>query len=263
MQIHWMTYEGLQIRYALRVSKNPGLPLLVFNGIGQSIEVLQPLADALPDTTIVTLDVPGAGLSQTPDRPWRYRQHADLVRALLLELGIDRVNVMGISWGGGLAQQFTRLYPQITARLILAASPPGNLMVPGHPRVYLRMANPRRFMDPGYMTSIAGHIYGGDTRHDDSAVRQLMSLLQPPTRKGYAFQALALSGWTGLHFLSKLQQPTLILQGNDDPMVPNINARAMACLLPQSRLEFIDCGHLFILTRLSRVANLIREFAYE
>jgi poly(3-hydroxyalkanoate) depolymerase len=261
VQIDWFDYGGLRIRYGIRVGSE-ALPLLVFNGVGQSIEVLQPMLDTLPETTIITLDVPGAGLSDIPARPWRYREHARLALALCHYLGYHRFNVMGISWGGGLAQQFTRLYPAAVEKMILAASPPGNLMVPGSPRVYLRMANPRRFLDRDYLASIAGHIYGGDTRRDDAAVRQLMSLLQPPSRRGYAFQTLAMYGWTGLHFLPRLKQPTLILQGSDDPMVPNINARIMACLIPRSRLEFVDCGHLFILTRLERVSRLIREFAY-
>ena len=259
----WFEYDGLRIRYAQRKGRGDSLPLLMFNGVGQSLEVLGPLVDVLPDRTVIAFDVPGAGLSDIPSRPWRYRQHAQLAIHLVRHLGYEQVNVFGVSWGGGLAQQFTRQYPLVVSKLILAASPPGNLMVPGSPGVYLRMANPRRFWDKDYMASVAGHIYGGDVRQDDSAVRQLISLLRPPSRKGYAFQTLAMYGWTGLHFLRRLAQPTLILQGSDDPMVPNINARLMAFLIPDSRLEFIDCGHLFMLTRLQQVSALILEFAYE
>ena len=53
---------------------------------------------------------------------------------------------------------------------------------------------------------------------------------------------------------------TACFDGSDDPMIPNINARAMAALIPDSRLEFVDCGHMFILTKLKEVAPKIESF---
>ena len=67
-------------------------------------------------------------------------------------------------------------------------------------------------------------------------------------------------GWTSLGWLRRLKLPTLIIQGEDDPMVPNINARAMACLIPDSKLEFVDCGHMLILTRVPRLSQMVRDF---
>ena len=136
-------------------------------------------------------------------------------------------------------------------------TPPGNLMVPGKPGVYYRMAHVKRFTDKNYMRSIAGHIYGGSIREDASPVDAHM---RAPSRRGYLYQALTMWGWTSLTWLRRLKMPTLIIQGEDDPMVPNINARAMACLIPNSRLEFIDCGHMLILTQVPRLSKMVREF---
>lgn len=55
---------------------------------------------------------------------------------------------------------------------------------------------------------------------------------------------------------------SVFLQGDDDPMIPKVNARVMARLIPNSRIEFIDCGHLFILTRLGRISPLIQNFVH-
>ncbi|CAN0603042.1 unnamed protein product [Ectocarpus sp. 12 AP-2014] len=135
-------------------------------------------------------------------------------------------------------------------------------MIPGKPGVYLRLLNFRRFWESDYMHKIAGHIYGGDVRKDPAAVDEFMELLRAPSRKGYLFQALSMAGWSALPLLPRIKVPTLILQGDDDPMIPNINARLMAHLIPDSRLEMLDCGHLFLLTRMKHVSPLIREFAY-
>lgn len=262
MDINWLNYQGLQVRYAIRPGKKDSIPLLMFNGIGQSLEVFEPLIEELHDISIVTLDIPGAGLSDSPVLPWRFRQYAKLAAKLLDHLNYERVHVFGVSWGGGLAQQFAHQFPERLENLILAAAPPGHLMVPGNPFAYLRMFNLRRFWDKTYMRRIAPIIYGGDLRDSTVAAEKLVDRQHSPSAIGYVYQVLAMCGWSSLPFLSTLRQPTLILQGRDDPLLPNMNARLLARLIPNNRLEFIDCGHLFIVTRPQATAQKIREFAY-
>ena len=105
IDIDWYNFRGMQIRYGVRRGKAGGTPLIIFNGVGQSIEVLEPLIEALDGVEVIVYDVPGTGLSDTPRLPWRYRQHAELAADLLDHLGYDTVAAMGISWGGPLAQQ--------------------------------------------------------------------------------------------------------------------------------------------------------------
>ena len=253
-------FAGLQVRYGIRRGEPGGVPLVIFNGVGQSIEVLGPLIEALEGVEVIVHDVPGTGLSDTPRLPWSYRRHAALAADLVTSLGYRKVIAMGISWGGPLAQQFTRDNPELVEKLILAVSPPGNLMIPGSPGVYWRMAHVKRFTDRNYMRSIASHIYGGTIRTDDSPLDAHIRRLKPPSRRGYLYQGLTMLGWTSLGWLRRLGQPTLIIQGEDDPMVPNLNARMMACLIPDARLEFVDCGHMLILTRIPQVSRLVRNF---
>ncbi len=260
IDMDWYEFEGMRIRYGVRRGEPGSLPLIIFNGVGQSIEVLQPLVDAMEGVEVLVYDVPGTGLSDTPALPWRYGRHARLATALVEHLGYERVAAMGISWGGPLAQQFTRQNSGRVEKLILAVSPPGNLMVPGHPGVYWRMAHWKRFTDRNYMRSIASHIYGGSIRTDDSPLDAHIERLRPPSRRGYLYQALTMWGWTSLPWIRGLKQPTLIIQGEDDPMVPSINARLMACLIPEARLEFVDCGHMLILTRIPKLSAMLREF---
>ncbi len=256
-----MEVGGLRIRVAVHQGMNSGgLPLLLFNGIGAGTELLQPFIDEMQQTTIICYDAPGAGESEAPACPWRFSKHAALAANILGRLGVDRVNVLGVSWGGALAQQFARQYPQHCNRLVLAATSPGQLMVPGHPAVMIRMSNPRRYLDPKYMQRIAPQIYGGVLRGNKSLAREYGRAMTPPSTKGYYFQMLSILGWSSLPWLHKLIQPTLVMAGRDDPIVPLVNARIMISRIPDSRLRIVDCGHLFLLTQASELATEIEDF---
>ena len=86
------------------------------------------------------------------------------------------------------------------------------------------------------------------------------SKMKPPSIKGYYYQILSLVGWSSLPWLHKLRVPTLVMAGDDDPIIPLINARLMAARLPHGRLRVVDCGHLFLLTRAGTLAPEIEAF---
>ncbi len=239
-------------------------PLLMFNGIGANLELTGLVSSHLEGIETVIFDVPGAGRSPPPKRPYRMFSLARLARKVLDELGYGTVDVMGISWGGGLAQQFAIQYPGRVRRLILAATAMGGAtMVPGHPRVLLKMVNPRRYVEKGYMRRIAAELYGGDLRRDPDAIRLFTDHAHGGSARGYRYQILAMLGWTSLPWLWRIHHPTLVLAGRHDPLVPLINARLHAMLLRNSRLHVIDDGHLFLLTRARETATIIAEFLGE
>jgi poly(3-hydroxyoctanoate) depolymerase len=237
-----------------------GPPLLIFNGIGASTELLEPLMRRMTSVATLTFDLPGVGASQPSLLVRRLPGYAQLARELLDELGIDKVHVMGISWGGGLAQQFTRQYPERVERLVLAATSTGHLMVPPRPSVLLRMATPLRYLSAGYFKGIAGSIYGGDFRKNTELTERHARRMAPPSMLGYLNQLWALTGWTSAFWLHQITQPTLVMAGDDDPIIPLVNARLLARLIPNSQLEIFDCGHLFLLTRLERSATTLERF---
>jgi pimeloyl-ACP methyl ester carboxylesterase len=77
------------------------------------------------------------------------------------------------------------------------------------------------------------------------------------------YQLLAMVGWSSLPWLWTLRQPTLVLMGRDDPLVPVVNGRVLAHLIPNARLEIIDDGHLFMVTRPKETAERIEKFLSE
>jgi len=233
--------------------------LLIFNGIGASADLLRPLIGSLK-VSVITFDLPGVGSSPAQFWPRRMHQYASLARLLLDELKIEKCNVMGISWGGGLAQEFARRYPESTNRLILAATSTGHLMMPPSIAVIFRMATPLRYLSAGYFNRIAGDIYGGDFRNNRERSKQHQQHMSPPSTWGYLSQLYAMSGWTSLFWLHKISAPTLVMAGDDDPIIPMANARLLANRLPDAQLEIFDCGHLFVLTRLDAVISRMHRF---
>ena len=145
-------------------------------------------------------------------------------------------------------------------RLVLAATAMGMPMLPGKPSVLYKMVNPRRYIDKSYMARIAPEIYGGDLRRDPDAIEMFTSHARAGSKRGYNYQLLAMAGWTSFPWLWRIRQRTLVLAGTDDPLIPLINARLHAALLPKARLVEIDDGHLFLLTRAESTAAIVRDF---
>ena len=255
--------RGQKLRVATKPGKPGRIPLLMFNGIGANLELGFPFLEALKDTPTIIFDIPGVGGSPMPSLPYRPSSMARMAKNLLEILGHDRVDVSGVSWGGGLAQQFAFQYPRICRKLILVATSSGWTMVPGSPNVLSKMASIKRYTDKGYMRSIAAEIYGGDFRSDDTLIDSHAAGMRPSSNAGYMLQLMAMMGWTSVPFLWRLRQPTLILSGTDDPLIPVANAHVLHKLIPNARLELIDNGHLFVVTRPKETAEMVEDFLLE
>jgi poly(3-hydroxyalkanoate) depolymerase len=253
---------GRAIRISVRDGAPGRVPLLLCNGLGASLELLQPFVDELDHRRpVIRFDMPGVGGSPAPVLPYHLVTSAPLLAGLLDQLGYPRADVLGISWGGALAQQFALSRPDQVRRLVLVATGPGALMVPAHPKVLLRMLTPRRHRDPEHATRIAGHLYGGSARTEPTAARDL---LHATTRlgpaRGYFYQLLATAGWTSLPRLARLRPPALILAGDDDPIIPLANARIMHWLMPDSELHVYPGGHLELAARPGYIAPVVQTF---
>ena len=252
---------GQQIR--VKVRRGSGVPLVLCNGIGASLEVLDPLLEHLdPETTVIRFDVPGTGGSPDSPLPYGFPYLATVLGRVLKKIGIvGQVDVLGLSWGGALAQQFAFQNPRRCRRLILVSTGTGAIMVPGVPVVLAKMVTPRRFLDHEYAASIAGDIYGGTVRDDPTMIKQLFDRqLMAGSRVGYLHQLLAGAVWTSLFALPLVRQRTLILAGLDDPIIPVVNARIMGLLLPHSTVHLHSGGHVDLITNAAELAPVIEQF---
>jgi poly(3-hydroxyalkanoate) depolymerase len=252
----------------LRVSESgEGRPILLVMGIGGHLGMWRPLERLLNEAGFrtITYDQPGTGLS-TPYRvPRRMSGIASTAETMLDALGYGAVDVLGVSFGGGVAQQLAHQAPERVRRLVLCATSAGMVSVPGHPRSLLALATPRRYRDPEYFRQIAPKVFGGRARQqseldEDSENR----FLHAPSTIGYGHQLLAATGWTSFHWLPGLRQPTLVMAGDDDPVVPVLNAHLLAWRIPQSEFHVIrGGGHLFLIDQPEDVAPRVTSFLCE
>lgn len=232
-------------------------PLLFFNGIGANIEVIAPLAEALGERPFITYDMPGIGGSPPPKLPYSAGAVAWQAREVLRRFGCERTDVMGLSWGGGMAQQFALQYPDCTGRLVLAATSAGIVMVPGLAGMSAGLVDPRGRFDAAAATDGFLALFGNLVDHRSEHVLRL----KPPSPRGYFCQLLAITGWTSAPLLPFLRSPTLIAMGDADQIVPVANGHILRSLIPDSRLEVLaGGGHLFMLSHLEQTVALLRKF---
>jgi len=248
-RIHFVDVDGIRIRAGIR---GEGRPLLLVMGIGGNIEMWEPFERALDGSGIqtITFDAPGVGESTSWRRP---RRMGGLARA------VDHLV-------GALAQQLVRQFPDRVRRLVLAATAPGVPGLgglPGRPSAMLALATPYRYYSPSYFRKVAPTLYGGRIRREPELFGEQAHarMIRPPSLQGYAAQLYAMSWWTNFPWLPFIHHPTLVLAGDDDPIIPVLNGRILARLMPHARLEVITGGgHLFLLEEAERSAALVSEF---
>jgi poly(3-hydroxyalkanoate) depolymerase len=244
------------------VTQGSGPPLLLITGLGANIEMWSPLLQRLPDRRVIAFDPPGAGRSPV-GRPRRIPDYADVARDLLDELEIDCADVLGYSWGGAVAQQLAHDHPDRVRRLILAGTMCGVGSVPAPPQVLVHLVHPLRYYSKCYLKMVAPKIYGGRSAVDEGIVRQQGDVREasPPSLLGYATQVSAITGWSSLPWLHKLRAETLVLHGQEDPIVRVANGELLARRIPRAELRVINgAGHLFLFDQPDDAVPLLEEF---
>jgi poly(3-hydroxyalkanoate) depolymerase len=248
-----MQVGGTPMRVAIRPGTGTGPPLLLCNGIGMRLEALQPFVNALdPAIEVIRFDAPGVGRSQLPNLPYRFTTLALLLREILNNLGHRQADVLGISWGGGLAQQFALCNPRRCRRLILVATSTGpQTMVPPNPLPLVTNLILRRY----------GDLWGGSAKtNPDALASSLRKAHISQFSIGFLYQHIAALGFTTLPLLPLIRQRTLVLTGDEDPVIPVANGRILAAGIPHAKLHVYHGGHVELVTRPSLLAPLITGF---
>lgn len=258
-EIQLIDVGGQKLRTAVWRGKGTARPLLFFNGIGANLEMVAPLGEMMSARSdVIVFDMPGTGGSPAATIPYRTGKIGKWTISILDQLGYGDVDVMGVSWGGAVAQQFARDYPERVRSLVLLATSAGMVMVPGNFSALRRMANPKRYTDPSYMLKNFETLYGDAA--DQHAVKH-KNRIKAPSKQGYAYQLMAMVGWTSIYFLPFLKQPTLIMSGDQDHIVPLANARILKAAIPRADLKIVKGGgHLFAVSRAHQVVPVIARF---
>lgn len=268
-RVEMITVAGLQLRVSVRpavgaVAGPARPPLLLCNGIGAPIEMWPPFRDPLGRPTIA-FDAPGVGESSVPLIPPTMAGVARMVLGVLDHLNVPAVDVLGVSWGGALAQELAYRGGDRVRRLVLCATLAGGAPIPGDPRVLAILATPLRYWSPSYLDRVAPRLYGPDVVDNPEmmAHQRRARFTRAPSGRGYVWQILALRRFASVLWLHRLHQPTLVLTGRSDPIVPVANGRILAGRIPDARLEVVDGGHLFLLTHAAENAARVNAFLDE
>ncbi|MCX7282881.1 MAG: alpha/beta hydrolase [Novosphingobium sp.] len=231
-------------------------PLLMLNGIGMNLELLEPLARALPEREVICFDMPGIGGSPDPFIPYTIPQMALTTAALLDHLDIAEVDLLGISWGGALAQQFAFQHRARTGSMVLAATAAGATMVPGNPAMMAHLADPREYSVEKTLKRNLASIYNGG-----GSAQVSLNAAKAPSPLGFSYQLGSFACWSSVPFLPLLRVPVMIMADEEDQLIPSSNAHFLHNAIPHSRIElFRGGGHLFMLSQQERFIAIMRDF---
>ena len=250
----FVTVRDIQIYYEIR---GAGGRLLYIGGTGGDLRHRpsifdSPLADHFE---ILAYDQRGLGQTDRPDIPYTMADYAMDAEGLLAAVGWDRCSVMGVSFGGMVAQEFAICFPGQVERLVLACTSSGDAGGASFPMHELGDLAPRE--------KALGTVLLSDTRRDAAwqaaHPKQLQDLVgqveatqmvgadEPDRNVGARRQIEARAGHDTHDRLSTLQMPVFICGGRYDGIAPPSNFEAMHRQIAQSRLEVFEGGHLFLL----------------
>ncbi|MFY2824210.1 alpha/beta fold hydrolase [Ruegeria sp. MALMAid1280] len=252
---------GAKLRVYTRDLDLSDVPLVICNGLGQSVEILFPLMQELHDRPVIAFDAAGTGRSDVPDGLTTIPQHAAMLGELLDQLGVQQFDVMGISWGGAVAQQIARDQPDRVRRLVLAitsAGGPGSWW--GSPIAVSEICFPWRYANKSYGDFIGPFMYGGEAILQPALFREYAENAIRPSLKGYFAQVNALCCWSSIPWFGQLMQPTQIIGGAFDTLIPIANQMLLAALKPDSSFRIFNAGHLLMYSHRSEVGELVTEF---
>jgi poly(3-hydroxyoctanoate) depolymerase len=252
--------DGLRTRVQVR---GDGPPLLLISGLWGQIRMWDDVLPHLAGFRTIAFDPPGIGETQMPSLPYTISRLAGFCGGVLKAAGVSQADVLGVSLGGAIAQQLAHSRPDRVRRLVLVSTSPGAISVPGRPGALLRFLHPTAYASKRNLERHAGAMFGGRLRAHPQLVRRWH--FQPPRHlRAYAFRLAGTAGWTSLPWLRRLQTPTLVVHGDDDPIVPLINAQLLAWLIPTARLHVVrGGGHLLLLDSAADVVPTITAFLHD
>jgi pimeloyl-ACP methyl ester carboxylesterase len=239
--------NGINLAYRVR---GEGPPLMLVMGYRlSSIAWPEAFIEQLArQFTVITPDNRGTGLSDKPVEGYAIANMAHDIRALLDELDIPCVHMLGYSMGGAIAQEFVRQFPERVSSLILCAT-----MCGGPNATYAKSStvSVMRDLDGLSPEQAARRIWkitysrGYLERHPEMAEAQMLREIALPTPLHAAdLQFQAFAEFDGSKALSGIGCPTLVLTGDSDELISPQNSKMMAKLIPHSKLVIIpDCGH--------------------
>lgn len=236
-----------------------GPRVLLITGTGNDLRAdpqraEHPLANA--GFRVLMFDQRGLGQTSKPDRPYSMAEYADDAATLLTVLGWTSAAVIGISFGGMVAQHLAIRHPHLVERLVLACTSSGGEGGSSYDLLALnelpedeRIRTSVKVMDSrnDLSTSPPTWAPGFERLARQSAAARRFALEDPASARGALRQLEARAAHDTWHLLTTIATPTLCMGGQYDNQAPVDNVRRLAARIPNAHLEFFDGGHGFLL----------------
>lgn len=243
-----------------------GPPLLLLHGfLCDSRCWRMQFAELAGRFTILAWDAPGAGLSSDPPESFTITDWAEALAVFLDDAGIGRSHVLGLSWGGMLAQEFYRLYPERVDRLILAdtyagwkGSLPDDVVEKRRARCYRDAARPAAEVVPEW---VPVEFFRNASTELAAEMAAVVADFHPV---GFRLMAKALADTDTSGMLPSIAAPTLLIWGDGDLRSPLSVAEQFHATIAQSKLEVIvGAGHMSNMEKPTEFNELVRGFLEE
>jgi pimeloyl-ACP methyl ester carboxylesterase len=262
---------GLRVHYRDE-GRRDGPVLVMVHGFAASLHTWEPWVRRLSaDYRIVTLDLPGHGLTRTPDGyVTSLDGHAAAVAAVTDRLALPRFVLIGNSMGGATAWTYALAHPERMRGLVLVnsagwprdeapKSQPLAFRMMRNPvgRAVLRNVNPRPVAEPGLKAA-----YLDESLVTDGLVTRYVDLARAPGRREMilAQQALPRRKATAATFAA-IKVPTLVMHGDADSVIPVADGRGLAAAIPGAKLiVYPKVGHVPMEQIPDRSAQDLRAF---
>jgi|688.fasta_scaffold414008_2 pimeloyl-ACP methyl ester carboxylesterase len=244
-------FERSEISINYEVSGS-GPRVLFFNGSGATLKSTALLIGALAKTcTVLAHDQRGLGETSIPDGPYTMAQYAHDGAALLDHVGWDTCAVVGISFGGMVAQEFAVSYPQRVEKLVLLCTSAGGDAGSSYPLHELgtlpadeRAARITTLTDTRFTPEWLA------THPDDAAMvamrnEQAAVPKSKDTIKGEMLQLGARIGHDVSDRLHRVSAPVFVTAGRFDGIAPVSNSEEIVKRLPNATLSIYEGGHIF------------------
>jgi len=243
-----------------------GYPLILIRGLGSNADHWYCQAPVFSEHySVVVFDNRGIGRSDIPDAPFTISEMAKDTVLLMDVLGIAKAHILGISMGGMIAQEIAVKYGQRVNGLILACTHCGGL----------HTVQPA----PGILEDLSESLFAGTPEATQKGMKSLFSdrtiqqnpdVVQrygevskrfPPAVQVLLYQIKAIQGHDTWEGLNRIENPTLVLTGSEDALIPPENSRILSERIPHARLQVIEkVGHQLFIEEPDACNRAVLEF---
>jgi pimeloyl-ACP methyl ester carboxylesterase len=211
---------------------------------------------------VVAWDAPGAGLSYDPPDSFTISNWSHCLAKFLTRIGIEQGHILGLSWGGLLAQEFYRLYPGRVLSLVLAdtyAGWKGSLPESVCQQRLVRCERDSWLPPEAFVKQWVPEMFSKNASHD--LQEEMAAIIADFHPLGFRLMAKSLADADTRDLLPKIQSPTLVLWGDDDLRSPMSIADMLRDTIPNAELAVIvNAGHVSNMEQPAAFNAQVRRF---